>query len=244
MNRARFAGRLAVVTGAGSGIGRATAQHLAQEGARVLGVDLSQAGLEATFAETPGGEWRCVNIAHPEAAAALPELAEADILVNAAGILRRHPVLEHPLEDWEATLDVNVRGPRRLCQKFIHGRLARNSPGAIVNVCSIESFTAAPAHAAYTVSKTAMLMLTRAYALELAPHGIRVNAIAPGVTKTGMNVALRNDPERSAALTALIPMGRYGEPREQAAAICFLASDDASYITGSVLPVDGGWLTR
>jgi 2-deoxy-D-gluconate 3-dehydrogenase len=97
---------------------------------------------------------------------------------------------------------------------------------------------------AYTVSKSAMLMLTRAFALELAPHGIRVNGIAPGVTETGMNAGLRADPERADGLRRAIPMERFGRPEEQAAAVCFLASDDASYITGSVLPVDGGWLTR
>ena len=111
-------------------------------------------------------------------------------------------------------------------------------------MCSIESFTAAPAHAAYTVSKSAMLMLTRAFALELAAYGIRVNGIAPGVTETAMNASLRADAERAAALRSKVPMGRFAAPEEQAAAICFLASDDAAYITGAVLPVDGGFLTQ
>jgi 2-dehydro-3-deoxy-D-gluconate 5-dehydrogenase len=243
----RFDGRTAVVTGAGSGIGRATARRLCDEGARVIGVDLTPEALEETFADLPSATAACVDVSSPDAADRLPQLGDADILVNAAGILRRHPLLEHPLEDWNATLDVNLRAPHRLCRAFACAHVAGGRaprPGAIVNVCSIESFTAAPAHVAYTVSKTALLMLTRAFALDLAPRGIRVNGIAPGVTATAMNEALRADSERSRALLEAIPSARFGDPSDQAAAICFLASDDAAYITGAVLPVDGGWLVR
>jgi NAD(P)-dependent dehydrogenase (short-subunit alcohol dehydrogenase family) len=116
--------------------------------------------------------------------------------------------------------------------------------GSIVNVCSIESFVALPGHAAYTASKSALLLLTRAFALELAPHGVRVNAVAPGVTTTGMNAALCADGAQAAALRERIPLGRFATPEEQAAGICFLASPEASFITGATLPVDGGWLTQ
>lgn len=242
MSQPRFAGRRAIVTGAGSGIGRATVRRLLDEGADVLGVDRSEEGLRETFADRDSGRFAVLDLTDPASAEALP-LAEADVLVNAAGILRRASILDHSREDWEATLTVNVRAPWRLARAFAAGRLERGAPGAIVNVCSVESFTALPAHAAYTVSKSAVLMLTRAFALELAPRGVRVNGIAPGVTETGMNAALRADRDASEALMGKIPMRRFGQPEEQAAAICFLASDEAAYITGAVLPVDGGWLT-
>src|SRR5262249_28294476 len=126
---------------------------------------------------------------------------------------------------------------------FARSIIGRSGSGVIVNVASIEAFTAAPRHAAYTVSKSAVAMLTKSFALELAEHGVRVVAIAPGPTATGMNIALRRDPELSRKRAEPIPMGRFGLPEEQAAAIAFLASDDASYITGAILPVDGGFLT-
>jgi NAD(P)-dependent dehydrogenase (short-subunit alcohol dehydrogenase family) len=243
MSVPRFAGRRAFVTGAGSGIGRAAARRLAAEGAGVVGLDRSADGLAGTFAGLDG-DWIADDVRSDAATAALRDRGPFDILVNAAGILRRHGLLEHPHEDWTLTLDVNLRAPFRLAREFARGHREAGTPGAIVNVCSIESFTAAPAHAAYTVSKSALLMLTRALALELAEHGIRVNGIAPGVTATGMNADLRADAARSGALRAKIPLGRFAEPEEPAAAICFLASDDAAYITGAVLPVDGGFLTQ
>jgi NAD(P)-dependent dehydrogenase (short-subunit alcohol dehydrogenase family) len=244
MTAARFAGRRAFVTGAGSGIGGAAARRLASEGAHVLGIDRSEDGLAETFAGLDGARWLAADVRADAAAAALRDHGPFDILVNAAGVLKRHPLLEHPREDWALTLDVNLRAPFRLAREFARGHRAADTPGVIVNVCSIESFTAAPAHAAYTVSKSALLMLTRALALELAEHGIRVNGVAPGVTATAMNAELRADEARSGALRAKIPLGRFAEPAEPAAAICFLASDDAAYITGSVLPVDGGFLTQ
>jgi 2-dehydro-3-deoxy-D-gluconate 5-dehydrogenase len=245
MSYTRFVGERAVVTGAASGIGHATALRLCAEGAEVLAVDRDEARLAAAFERTTGITCHAADVAASRAIDAIADdLGEFDLLVNAAGVLRRHPLLDHPLSDWEATLDVNVRAVFRLCREFARAHLAAGTSASIVNVCSIESFTAAPAHVAYTVSKTAVLMLTRAFALELAPHGIRVNGVAPGVTETAMNAELRADPDRAGQLTGAIPLARFARPEEQAAAICFLASSEASYITGSVLPVDGGWLTQ
>jgi NAD(P)-dependent dehydrogenase (short-subunit alcohol dehydrogenase family) len=244
MSPDRFSERRALVTGAGSGIGRATARQLVEEGARVVGIDRDEAGLVETFDGRPGASWQAADVRASDVWASLGDVGPVDILVNAAGVLRRHAVLEHPREDWDATLDVNLKAAWRLSREFARERLSRGAGGAIVNVCSIESFTTLPAHVAYTVSKAALLMLTRAFALELAPHGIRVNGIAPGVTETAMNRSLRADQQRAEALRGAIPMSRFGRPEDQAAAICFLASDDAAYITGAVLPVDGGWLTQ
>jgi len=228
----RLAGRRALVTGAASGIGRAAVQRLAAEGADVVGLDVAATGGVVA------------DVRSDDALRALADRGPFDILVNAAGILRRHDLLDHPLDDWQLTLDVNLRAAFRLSREFARGHIERGTPAAIVNVCSIESFTAAAGHVAYTVSKSALLMLTRAFALELAEHRIRVNGVAPGVTETGMNASLRADPVRSAALLGKIPLGRFGRPEDQAAAICFLASDDAAYVTGAVLPVDGGFLTQ
>ena len=244
MTEPRFAGRRAFVTGAGSGIGRAAARRLAAEGARVVGLDRASDGLAETFAEIDEAAWVANDVRSGAATEALRDHGPFDILINAAGVLRRHELVEHPHDDWMLTLDVNLRAPFRLAREFARGHLDAETPGVIVNVCSIESFTAAPGHAAYTVSKSALLMLTRALALELAEHGIRVNGVAPGVTATAMNAELRANASRSGALLAQIPLGRFAAPEEPAAAICFLASDDAAYITGSVLPVDGGFLTQ
>ncbi len=236
-------GRRALVTGAASGVGRATVQRFADEGATVVALDLHGFGLE----ETSRGREDQISVSQLDVrdseAEALIERESIDVLVNAAGILRRHAPLEHPVSAWVETLDVNLKAAFRLSRAFARLHVERGTAGAIVNVSSIEAFTALPQHAAYTASKAGMMMLTKAFALELAQHAIRVNAIAPGVTATGMNVELRGDPARSRRLLEPIPMQRFAQPQEQAAAIAFLASEDASYVTGSILPVDGGWLS-
>ncbi len=260
----RFAGQRALVTGAASGIGRAVARRLAAEGATVVGLDLDATGLEETLASLPGARAVVADIADGAGCGeggvagggaggdeVLALAADADVLVNAAGVLERHDFLAHPLEAWQRTLAVNLLAPQRLSRAFARARIEAGAvdseaptKGAIVNVCSTESFVAIPGHAAYTASKSALLLLTRAFALELAPHGVRVNAVAPGVTQTGMNAALRADAAQAAALLERVPLGRFATPEEQAAGICFLASPEASFITGATLPIDGGWLTQ
>jgi NAD(P)-dependent dehydrogenase (short-subunit alcohol dehydrogenase family) len=246
----RFAGRTVLVTGAGSGIGRAAARRFAAEGARVVALDRDGDALAATV-EGAAGEHRALaaDLADPGgcdaavAAAAAHGRGRLDVLVNAAGILLRHPLLEHPLADWRRTLDVNLKAPFRLSRAAIRLMRAAGS-GAIVNVCSFESLRPLPGHAAYTASKGALWMLTRATAYEVAPYGVRVNAVAPGVTRTAMNADLRADPAAAAPVLARHPMGRFGEPDEVAAAIAWLASDDAAFVTGALLAVDGGLSTH
>ncbi len=237
----RFAGKTALVTGAGSGIGAAACARLMSEGARVWALDRAPIADAALAQDLAGVVIHDLSGAIPDDL--LDEIGHLDVLVNSAGILHRHAFTEHPVDTWNQTLAVNVKAPFRLSSLFASQCIERNAPGAIVNVCSIESFIVIPAHAAYTASKSAALMMTRAFALELAAYGIRVNGIAPGVTATGMNRTLREDPEASKRLAARIPLGRFGQPEEQASAIAYLASDEAAYITGAVLVVDGGWLT-
>jgi NAD(P)-dependent dehydrogenase (short-subunit alcohol dehydrogenase family) len=238
----RFEARTVLVTGAGSGIASATCERLHAEGASVIGLDRTD------MTDHPlAGSDRFRPLVHdliePVPEDLFDQVGPVDVLVNAAGILHRSDVADHDLGEWQRTLAVNVRAPFLLTSLFVSHRTGLGGGGAVVNVCSIESFVAIPRHAAYTASKSAMLMFTRASAFELAAHGIRVNAIAPGVTATAMNRSLREDADASAALLRRIPLRRFGEPGDQAAAIAFLASDDAAYVTGTVLPVDGGWLT-
>jgi NAD(P)-dependent dehydrogenase (short-subunit alcohol dehydrogenase family) len=239
----RHDGRRAVVTGAASGQGRATAVRLASEGATVFGVDIDPDGLEETFSQVPNGKWVAVEVGSDECLGAVEQFGRCDLLINAAGILRRHDFATHPVDVWRRTLEVNVRAPFRLSRQFAARHIAEERPGVIVNICSVESFIGAPRHAAYTASKSAMLMVTRAFAYELAPYGIRVVGVGPGVIETAMNRDMRSDPAAVERALRPIRMGRFGKPDEVAAAISFLASDEASYITGSVVQIDGGWHT-
>jgi NAD(P)-dependent dehydrogenase (short-subunit alcohol dehydrogenase family) len=237
----RFDERSILVTGAGSGIGRATARRLAREGGRVMGLDQDERRLVETFAGTSGQRWRAVDLRSDEALRYVEDSGPFDVLVNAAGILRRQAFLDHDMTAWQETMDVNVKAPFRLSRQFAADHVQRHAAGVIVNVCSIESFISGYRHAAYTAAKSAILMLTRAFAYDLAAYGVRVTGVAPGVIETNMNADIRSDPEAAARMIGDIPIGRFGKPEDIAAAICYLASDDASYITGSVLLVDGGW---
>jgi glucose 1-dehydrogenase len=239
--------RVSIVSGAGSGIGRAVALRLAAKGYRLVLIDIVGSALSTLQSALPEPALLCAaDVSSRAEMFRLVEQADRqfgrlDALVNAAGILRRAGILEHGLKDWNDTLGANLDGAFWLCQAFTRSLLAVGRTGVIVNIASIEALYPLTNHVAYSASKGALLMLTKAMALDLAPHGIRVNAVGPGAIATNMNADLRADPVRSEALLAEIPMGRFGEPREVAEVVAFLASDQSSYMTGAFILVDGGW---
>jgi NAD(P)-dependent dehydrogenase (short-subunit alcohol dehydrogenase family) len=237
----RCEGQRILVTGAGSDTGRAVLRRFDAEGAIVLGLDADAARLEESCDSTYRASWRAFDVRSADAVDALIAFAP-DRLVNVAEIRHRHAVADHPLEDWQESIDVNVKAMFRLSREFARARISSSAHGVIVNVASPENLTAAHGDLAYTASKSAVAMLTKAFALELAPHGIRVVAIAPLAwdSRAEETPPVGTEAER---VRSSIPMRRFARPEELAAAIAFLASDEASYVTGVILPVDGGWQT-
>jgi NAD(P)-dependent dehydrogenase (short-subunit alcohol dehydrogenase family) len=239
-----MAGHRALVTGGGSGIGLATARRLRAEGADVVVVDRRWPDHSAE----PEGRRLTADVTNPEqVTSAVLRAADllggpADVLVNAAGVYRIRPLLELSPDEWDETLAINLRG------SFLAGRAAAAAlidaglPGAIVNIGSTAALVADPAEptAHYNSSKAGVLALTRQMAVEWAPHGIRANAVCPGVIDTPM-LRLMDDPAAGQAyLEAGVPLRRLGTADEVASVIVFLASSDASYVTGVAVPVDGG----
>jgi 2-deoxy-D-gluconate 3-dehydrogenase len=243
-------GRLAMVTGAGSGIGRAIALGLAGAGADLLLLserdNLAPVAEEAT-ALGAAVTTELLDLAdRPARRAAAERLLDAhavDVLVNNAGLIRRAPATEFPDEDWYEVVEVNLHAAFELCRAAGRRMVARGS-GKIVNVASMLSFQGGLLVPSYAASKHALAGLTRALANEWASHGVNVNAVAPGYVATATTAALRSDPTRSGEILARIPAGRWAEPEDVAGAVVFLASPAADYVHGHVLAVDGGWLSR
>jgi 2-deoxy-D-gluconate 3-dehydrogenase len=171
------------------------------------------------------------------------QLGGVDVVCNNAGIIRRSPALEFPADDWDSVLRTNLYSAFYLSQAAAR-QFVDQGRGKIINTASVLSFQGGILAASYTASKSALAGLTRVLACEWAPHGINVNAIAPGYLRTELTVKLQGDLERSEALLERIPCGRWGEPADVKGAVVFLASDAASYIHGAIVPVDGGWLAR
>jgi 2-deoxy-D-gluconate 3-dehydrogenase len=174
----------------------------------------------------------------------LAEIGRIDILVNNAGIIHRAELLDFTTEDWDRVMNVNLRSVFFLSQAVAAAMIDRKIAGRIVNVASILSFQGGIRVPAYTASKHGIAGITKLLANELAPHGITVNAIAPGYAATDNTEALRADPLRSRQILDRIPMGRWAEPEDMATAVLFLASPASGYVTGAIVPVDGGWLAR
>jgi len=240
-------GRVAIVTGAAQGIGRAIATRLAGEGARVMIADVNQGAAEATGAELrAGGATVAVHSIDLQRVDDIPGLVERtvdalgglDILVNNAGVEFGGAFFDVTPEVWDTHLDVNLRAAffaTQAAARWMKG----HGGGAVVNIASVQGAVFSPRYIPYTVSKAGVRGLTAVLAVALAPHGIRVNAVAPGWCNTSMN-KLAADPAATAERLRLIPLRRIGEPGEIAEAVLFLASPQAAYVTGQTLTVDGG----
>ena len=248
----RLENKVAIVTGAATGIGQAIAAGMAKEGASVV-IDYVGApdapNQTVQMIESAGGKCLAVeaDVSKPDEVAnlmqqAIAKFGRVDVLVNNAGVERKHPITEFPLDQWNMIIAVNLTGPFLCAQAAAKQMIAQSGPGRIINISSIHQDLPMPGNAPYCASKGGLRMLMRTMAVELAPHGITVNNIGPGAIYTPIDADVQANPEMEAALMAEIPMGRWGKPEEVANLAIFLASDDASYVTGSTYYIDGGML--
>jgi len=247
----RLDGRVAMVTGANTGLGQAIAIALAQAGADIVAVGRSAADETLTVVSAAGrrGTWVEANL---DDCSAVPTIVDAairhfgaiDILVNNAGMIRRNDALDFTEDDWDAVVSVNLKTVFFLSQAVARGWVAGKRSGKIINIASMLSFQGGIRVASYTASKSGLLGITRLLANEWAARGINVNAIAPGYFATNNTQALRADEVRNRAILERIPAARWGDPSDIGGAAVFLASRASDYVHGAVLAVDGGWLAR
>jgi NAD(P)-dependent dehydrogenase (short-subunit alcohol dehydrogenase family) len=243
-------GRVAVVTGGTSGIGRALSLGLADAGADVIATARRKEQVDATAKEIEARGRKTLRMPSDVSdrstleallAAALEQFGKVDILVNCAGIIKRAPTLDFAEAEWTNILNTNLTGTLRACQVFGRHMLERGY-GRIVNIASLNSFIALSEVAAYAASKAGVASLTRSLAVEWSKKGVTVNAVAPGVFRTDLNAQLLDSTPRGQELLMRTPMGRFGKTEELIGATVYLASDAASFVTGQILVVDGGFL--
>ncbi len=249
----RLDGKLALVTGARRGIGKAIAIALAEAGANIIAVSRSLEAGSSEIGEAvakTGREFHGYTCDFGDRAAVkrfaetvLADFPAIDILVNNAGTVLRKPAAEHPDEYWDEVIDTNLRAPWILSREIGRAMVQRGR-GKIIFTASLLTFQGGITVPGYAASKGAIGQLTKALANEWAPHGVQVNAIAPGYIATDNTAALRADPVRNPAILSRIPAGRWGDPDDLKGAAVFLASAASDYVNGTVLVVDGGWLGR
>lgn len=245
-------GKVALVTGASRGLGQGMALGLAEAGADIAGLDLTECRDTCEQVKALG---RCYHSVVCDLREATPEilteviagivdgLGRIDILLNNAGIIRRAPVFEFSEEDWDDVLQINLKAAYFLSQAAAK-KMAEQGSGKIINIASMLSFQGGILVPSYTAAKSGLAGITKALANELAGKNINVNAIAPGYMATDNTAPLRADPKRSQAILERIPAGRWGEPSDLKGIAVFLASAASDYLQGAIIPVDGGWLCR
>ncbi len=251
MNQFSLAGKTAVVTGCNRGLGLGLSRGLAESGADILGIYRSDAGAAPDAVRGAGREFYGIRADLSDRGAVSGILREIEalnvvpeILINNAGTIRRSDAVSFPEEDWDEVLEVNLTAPFLLSRGFAKWWIASNVKGKIINIASMLSFQGGIRVASYTASKHGIQGVTRLLANEWAPHGINVNAIAPGYMSTDNTEPLRKDPKRSQEIVSRIPMGRWGVPEDLVGAAVFLASSASDYVCGHTIAVDGGWLSR
>jgi len=252
MSTHKLDGKVALITGASKGLGKAMALALAGEGASIALVsrNLEQLNEVGRAVKEAGGEARVfqTDVSDEDQVRKLERdltgsLGRVHILINNAGMNLRKPIVEFTLEEWNRVINTNLTSVFLMCRSFVP-HMKGTGYGRIINMTSIMSWVSLPGRTAYSASKTALLGVTRALALELAPDGITVNGISPGPFATEMNTALMQDPEVNQQFISKIPLGRWGRVEEIGQLALYLCSEDAGFITGTDIMIDGGWCAQ
>jgi glucose 1-dehydrogenase len=242
--------KVVVVTGAGQGIGEGIALEFSEKGARVVVSDVNMDGVSNTVEKIKSAGGDCLGVKADVSSSsdvqamvkkAVDHYGSLDVLVNNAGIVKSGPLESISEKDWDMALNVNLRGAF-LCSQQAARVMITNRKGAIVNITSISGHEPYPGGGAYSVSKAAIVMLTKQCALEWAPYRIRVNAVSPGLIATPLTAKAYEDETVTKGRENMVPLGRIGRPKDIASVVALLASDDMDYVTGVIIPVDGGFL--